>query len=300
LKGSGKSENQGAILAVVKTRVVLLDGAIGTMLMAEGLSGGEAPETWNLEKPDIVKSIHRQYFDAGSDIVLTNSFGGNRLKLGKKGRDRVAPLNGAAAQLARSVCPPGRFVGGDMGPSGELVAPVGNVSAEYLEEVFAEQAQALASGGVDLLVIQTMFSLQEAVAALRGARRNCRCPVFVSLTYERNDRGFFTLMGETPEVCTKTLEQEGADAVGANCTIESRDMIPLARILRKSTDLPVVVQPNAGKPFVKGGTTEYPQSPAEFAEDIWAMVEEGVNVVGGCCGTTPEFISAIQRRLSGS
>ena len=291
---------QEGILALVRRRVVILDGAMGTMLMAEGLQGGDVPEEWNLHKPDVIKSIHRRYFDVGSDVVLTNTFGGNRSKLAKKGLDGdVFKFNARGAELAKGVSPPDKFVAGDIGPSGELVAPLGSLTTENLEEIFAEQAQALVSEGVDLILVQTMFSLQEALAALRGVRSVSQCPVFVTMTYERKDQAFFTMMGEKPGDCTKTLEHEGADAIGANCTLGSREMIPLAKILRESTSLPVVIQPNAGKPLLRDGKTVYDQAPAEFAEDIQAMAQEGVNVVGGCCGTTPEFISAIHRSLFG-
>lgn len=294
------TDHQEDILALMRRRVVILDGAMGTMLIAEGLSGGDAPEIWNLLEPETIKSIHRRYFDAGSDVVLTNTFGGNRSKLRKTKRDdAVVRINSLAAELAKAVCPPGRFVAGDIGPSGELVAPVGSLTPENLEEIFAEQARALVSGGVDLILIETMFSLQEAVAALRGARSVSGCPVFVSMTYERKNRGFFTMMGEKPGACTKTLEDEGADGVGTNCTLGSREMIPLARILRESTNLPVIVQPNAGKPLLRDGKTVYDQAPEEFAEDIQSIVQAGVNVVGGCCGTTPKFISTIHRSLFG-
>ena len=293
-------EQREDILALVRRRTVLFDGAMGTMLMAEGLRGGEAPERWNREKPEIVKSIHRRYFEAGSDAVVTNTFGGNRLKLREGKQDHeVSQINARAAELAKAVSPLGRFVGGDIGPSGELIAPLGRISAEQLEEMFSEQARALIAGGVDFIIIETIFSLQEALAALRGARRVAQHPVFVSMTYEQKDRGFFTLMGETPEVCTKALEQEGADAIGANCTLQSREMIPLARVLRRSTSLPVIVQPNAGKPVIQDGKTIYVQDPEDFARDVYSMVEEGVNIVGGCCGTTPAFISVLHRRLFG-
>ena len=286
------------ILTLVRRRTVLLDGAFGTMLMAEGLQSGDVPEAWNLNRPEVVRSIHKRYFEAGADVVLTNSFGGNRLKLEKADRaDEVVRLNRLAAELATAVRPADGFVAGDVGPSGELVAPVGSLDAGCLEDVFAEQAEALISGGVDLIVIETFFSLEEALAALRGVRKVGPCPVFVSMTYESKDRGFFTLMGETPERCTKTLEDEGADGVGANCTIGSREMIPLARILRENASLPILVQPNAGKPILENGKTVYRQTPEEFVEDILTMVQCGVNVVGGCCGTTPAFISAVHRRL---
>ncbi len=289
---------QDDILGLVKKRTVLFDGALGTTLMAEGLPSGDLPERWNLEAPEKVKSVHKRYFEAGSDVVLTNSFGANRLKLKKKNLDRdVFQLNTQGAQLAKAVRPPHRFVAGDMGPSGELIAPLGTVTAQEMEEIFAEQAKALASGEVDLIIVETMFSLQEALAALRGVRKVTDCPLFVSLTYESKNRGYFTMMGETPEVCAKALESEGVDVVGANCTLGSREMIPLARVLRDATSLPVIIQPNAGKPRLKDGETIYDQDPEEFADDVQAIVEEGVNLVGGCCGTTPKFISALHRRL---
>jgi methionine synthase I (cobalamin-dependent) len=287
------------ILALVRERTVVLDGAMGTMLMVEGLGGGEVPEAWNLDKPHVIQSIHRRYFEAGADVVLTNTFGGNRLKLEKKKKDReVLRINTRAAELARAVAPPGKFVAGDIGPSGELIAPVGSYSSQELEEVFEEQAHGLMTGGVDLIIIETMFSLQEALTALKGARRAGDGPVFVCITYERKGDMFVTMMGETPEDCVKTLEQEGADGIGANCTIKSDDMIPLAAILRSLTNLPVVVEPNAGAPRIKDGITVYTQKPDEFADDVEVMVRHGVNMVGGCCGTTPEFISAIHARLA--
>jgi methionine synthase I (cobalamin-dependent) len=295
-----KIEHQNDILALLGKRVVILDGAMGTMLMAEGLQGGDAPERWNLEKPDIVQSIHRRYFEVGSDAVLTNTFGGNRLKLERKGlKHEVVRLNTLAAELAKTERPPGKFVAGDIGPSGELAVPLGRLTPQYLEEIFAEQAQALVAGGADFIIIETMFSLEEALAALRGARRVDGGPAFVTMTYEKKDKGFFTLMGETPEVCTKRLEHEGADGIGANCTLGSTEMIPLVGILRESTSLPVIVQPNAGKPIIKDGKTMYDQTPDAFASDIQVMVDAGANVVGGCCGTTPQFISAIHRSLFG-
>jgi 5-methyltetrahydrofolate--homocysteine methyltransferase len=291
-------EKSKDVLALVRERTVLFDGAMGTMLIAEGLSGGEISERWNLDKPDTVKAIHRRYFEAGCDVALTNTFGANRSKLKKKNLEReVFQFNTLAAKLANGVNPGDRFVAGDIGPSGELIAPDGNLSAHDMEGIFAEQAEALDTEKVDLILVETMFSLQEAVAALKGVRTVSQCPVFVSMTYEKKDRGYFTLMGETPEVCSKTLEDVGADVIGANCTIGSKEMIPLARILRDSTNLPVIVQPNAGKPQLKDGKTIYEQDPEDFAEDIEAMVRIGVNVVGGCCGTTPEFISAIYKRI---
>lgn len=294
---SGPSSQQ--ILDLVKQRVVLFDGALGTMLMARGLSSGEAPEKWNVERPEVVKEIQRAYFAAGSDVVQTNTFGGNRFKLQDKGMEGdLLRINQAAVQLAREVCPPGRFVAGDVGPSGKLIAPFGPCAAEEMEGVFAEQGQILADAGVDLISIETMFSLEEALAALRGIRGITPLPVFVSMTFDRNPRGFFTLMGETPETCVRALEENGADVLGSNCKLGSREMVDLIQEIRSLAKVPVIAQPNAGEPILKDGMTVYEQSPEAFAEDMLRIVEVGANVVGGCCGTTPIFIEKLRQRLS--
>jgi 5-methyltetrahydrofolate--homocysteine methyltransferase len=272
---------------------------MGTMLMAEGLGGGIAPERWNVEEPEKLKAVHQRYYEAGSDVVLTNTFGANRLKLKRWNLgDEVSRLNVSGVQLARSICPQDRFVAGDVGPSGEMLAPMGSVTGEELEEVFAEQAEALVSGGVDFIIVETMFSLEEAVSALRGVLRAARCPVFALMTYDKNEKGFFTMMGETPHACAEALEREGASAIGANCTIGSTEMISLVGILKEATSLPLILQPNAGRPLVKDGKTVYEQTPEEFARDIRSMVDGGAGGVGGCCGTTPDFIAAVRGVLS--
>ncbi|MCK5551540.1 MAG: homocysteine S-methyltransferase family protein [Deltaproteobacteria bacterium] len=286
------------ILDLVKQRVVLFDGALGTMLMERGLSSGEPPEKWNLERPDVVKEIHGTYFSAGSDVVQTNTFGGNRFKLRDKRLDAdLVRINQTAVTLAREVCPPGKFVAGDVGPSGKLMEPLGPHSVTELEAGFAEQAKVLVDAGVDLLSIETMFSLEETLAALRGVRGVTDLPIFVGMTFDLKPKGFFTLMGETPQTCVKALEENGADVLGSNCQFGSREMVDLIKEIRKWTTIPIIAQPNAGSPIVKGGVTIYEQSPEEFAEDILRIVEAGANVVGGCCGTTPRFIQESRHRL---
>ncbi len=284
---------------MVKQRVVLFDGALGTTLMARGLSSGEAPERWNVERPEVVKEVHRAYFSAGSDVVQTNTFGGNRFKLRGKGMEGdLLRINQAGVQLAMDVCPPGRFVAGDVGPSGELMVPLGSHTVEEMEEVFAEQGQILAETGVDLISIETMFSLEEALAALRGIRGITGLPIFVSMSFDLKPSGFFTLMGESPEACVKALEENGADVLGSNCQLGSREMVDLTREIRSWSKAPVIVQPNAGSPVQREERTMYEQPPEEFAEDIVRIVEEGANVIGGCCGTTPIFIEKVRQRLS--
>jgi methionine synthase I (cobalamin-dependent) len=268
------------------------------MLMDRGLSSGEAPERWNLERPEVVKEIHRAYFSAGCDVVQTNTFGGNRFKLSEKQLEGdLVRINQTAVRLAKKVCPPGKFVAGDVGPSGKLMAPFGPYTVEEMEGVFAEQGQILAEAGVDLISIETMFSLEEALAALRGIRGVTGLPIFVSMSFDLKPRGFFTLMGETPEACVGALEENGADVLGSNCQLGSGEMVDLIQEIRSLAKIPIIAQPNAGSPMLKGGITVYEQSPEKFAEDMLGIVEGGANVVGGCCGTAPIFIEKLRQGL---
>lgn len=292
------SSSQHRPLDLVRQRVVLFDGALGTMLMARGLSSGEAPEKWNVARPEVVKEIHRAYFTAGSDVVQTNTFGGNRFKLRDKQLEGdLVRINQTAVKLAKEVCPPGKFVAGDVGPSGKLMAPLGPYGVRDIEAVFAEQGQILVDAGVDLISIETMFSLEETMAALRGIRGVTNLPIFVSMTFDLKPKGFFTLMGETPKACIKALEENGADVLGSNCQLGSREMVDLIKEMRNWTTIPIIAQPNAGSPVMKGGVTVYEQPPEEFAEDILRIVEAGADVIGGCCGTTPRFVQEARQRL---
>ena len=290
--------SQHSLLDLVSQRVVLFDGALGTTLMARGLSSGEAPEKWNVERPEVVKEIHRAYFSAGSDVIQTNTFGGNRFKLRDKQLEGdLGRINQTAVRLAREVRPPGKFIAGDVGPSGKLMAPLGPYRATEIEAVFAEQGQILVDAGADLISIETMFSLEEALAALRGIREITDLPIFVSMTFDLKPKGFFTLMGETPKACVKALEENGADVLGSNCQLGSGEMVDLIKEMRNWTTVPIIAQPNAGSPILKGGVTVYEQSPEEFAQDILRIIEVGANVVGGCCGTTPLFIEKARQSL---
>lgn len=278
---------------------VLFDGGMGSLLIAQGLASGEAPERWNVERPGVVRDAHEAYFDAGSDVVTTNTFGGTRPKLDAKGLgNRVEELNRAGAGLAVSVRPQGKFVAGDLGPTGRVTGLAEAVSYEALGEAFAEQARALAGAGVDLIIIETMYDLEEARAALAAARET-DLPVVVTMTFDRKPRGFFTLMGNRVEECVSALAEAGASVVGANCSQASGDMLELLRVLRPATSLPVLVQPNAGQPALVDGKAVYSAEPEAFAADVRRLVEEGANLVGGCCGTTPEFIRHIAREIGG-
>jgi 5-methyltetrahydrofolate--homocysteine methyltransferase len=281
------------IFDLIKERAVLFDGGMGTELMRHGLPLGTSPETWNVERPDIVQRIHTDYFEAGSDAVSTNSFGGNRIKLAAHGLEgRARELNLAAARVARRAAPDGKFVAGSMGPTGKFLQPQGEFTEAEFEEVYGEQAGALAEGGVDLLIIETQYDLKEALSALKGARRAApSLPVFVTLTFNKFPRGYFTLMGNTVSISVDALEKEGALALGANCTLNSEEMVGLIRAFREATKLPVIAQANAGKPALSGdGQVSYSQGLEDYVRFIPEMLKAGANVIGGCCGTDPGYI----------
>jgi methionine synthase I (cobalamin-dependent) len=302
---------------------VLFDGAMGTMLMSRGLPAGRPPEEWNHERPEIVRSIHVSYLEAGADVIGTNTFGGAPARLRGFGLARsAADINTAAVRIAREAISSaalasstneprsldGRaigpskgarrcFVALSIGPSGKMLPPVGTATESEMREEFERQISGIVES-FDLVVIETMYDVREALAALTAAKGLTPAPVAVTLTFAKNPRGFFTIMGDEPRASLGKLEDAGADVVGANCTLASEEMIELARILRATTDLPVLCQPNAGRPRLEGGKAVYDQSPGEFARDASILFELGVNAVGGCCGTTPEFISEIRKRIN--
>lgn len=283
-----------AILELAKKKTVIFDGAMGTMLMAAGLKAGESPELWNIEKPALVADIHRKYYEAGSDVVHTNTFGANAIKLADRGlSDRMEKINVEAAKLAREACPAGRFVAGDVGPTGKLIKPLGDLVIQEAEEAFFRQARALLQGGADLISIETMFSLEEALAALRAAKRLGNVPVIAGLTFNRTKKGFFTMMGEDVNQAVEAFELAGADVIATNCSLGSRDMIDLTKELRRATRKPLLIQPNAGKPVTQKGVTSYQQTPAEFGRDGRDIRNAGADMIGGCCGTNPDFIRAL-------
>lgn len=286
-----------SIFDLIKKRVVLLDGGFGTELIKRGFPQGACPESWNVEKPGVVREIHKSYFDAGSDAVLTNSFGGSPIKLASYGLEsRCRELNRAAALIANEVKPKGRFVGGSMGPIGKFLKPQGEHTEPEFEDAYGEQARGLTEGKADFLLIETQYDLREALCALRGARKASHLPVFVTMTYNRVPRGFFTLMGNSVAQCVEAFEKEGVPAVGANCTLDSKDMADLVRAMREKTALPIIAQANAGQPALSAETgVSYSQGMEDYVTYIPKIVENGANIIGGCCGTDPDYI----KRMAG-
>jgi 5-methyltetrahydrofolate--homocysteine methyltransferase len=280
------------LLDLARERPVLFDGAIGTELMVRGLAPGSCPEPWNVDRPEIVRAIHRSYFDAGADAVSTNSFGGNPIKLAPHGlQARCRELNIAAAKAAVEVRPPGKYVLGSIGPTGKFLRPQGEYTESDFETAFGIQAVALAEGGVDVILIETMYDLREALCAVRAAQSSCSLPVFVTITFNKTRRGFFTLMGDSPAKCAGAFDALGLAAYGTNCTLTGADMADVVVEFRKHSAKLLIAQPNAGQPEIQGaGSVVYSQGIADFAASVPKMVAAGANFVGGCCGTNPEYI----------
>lgn len=283
------------IFDAIKKGIVLLDGGMGTELIAHGFPQGACPESWNVEKPNVVQKIHKSYFDAGSDAVLTNSFGGSQIKLEAYNLgDRCYELNLAAARNAIDVRPEGKFVGGSIGPIGKFLKPVGDYEEEQFKSAYAEQARGLADAGVDFLLIETQYDLMEALCALRGARHVTDTPVFVTMTFKSGPRGFFTEWGNSVNQCVEELEKEDVPVIGTNCTLDSEEMVDLVKAIRENTSLPIIVQANAGKPSVSmEGDVSYEQSIDDYLRFIPQMIKNGANLIGGCCGTNPKYIKRI-------
>jgi 5-methyltetrahydrofolate--homocysteine methyltransferase len=280
--------------------ILVSDGATGTYLQQHGLEPGGCPEELNASKPGVVRGMAKAYFDAGSDMVLTNSFGGSRFMQKKYGyADRVVEFNRLAAEHAKSQASEGRYVAGSVGPTGEFLEPLGPVSAEEMYDALAEQIGALAHGGVDVIVIETQMALEEAVIGVRAAKENTDLPVLATMVFDKGPRGFFTMMGVTPEQATAGLREAGADVVGVNCGNGIQLMVELARQMRAADDGFMLVHSNAGIPDIKDGQIVYNESPEFMAEHFKILADLGISILGGCCGTGPDHIRALVKALRG-
>ncbi|HXG25734.1 MAG TPA: homocysteine S-methyltransferase family protein [Candidatus Binatia bacterium] len=282
---------------------VVADGAMGTMLMANGLEFGDPPEVWNLEHPEIIRRVQRGYVEAGSQILLTNTFGGNRLRLELHGRqDRVEQLNRTAAVLARveaNAAGHPVIVAGDIGPSGQIMSAIGGtLTPELAREVFAEQARGLAAAGVDVLWIETMSDVSEAVAAIQGARDAAPdTPVIATMSFDT--RGH-TMMGVSPEQAAEALLEAGAVAVGGNCGNGPEELVPVIERMRAAfPDAILVAKGNVGQPTLVGMSVAYETTPEDMAGFARRFRDAGANVIGACCGSTPPHVRAMAEALRG-
>ncbi|SHN49001.1 homocysteine S-methyltransferase family protein [Desulfitobacterium chlororespirans] len=276
-----------------KESYIIFDGAMGTMLQKYDLNPGQPPEVLNITRPEIIEEIHRQYIKAGSTIVTTNTFGAIETKLNGTGYS-VEEVVQSAVAIARKAADK-NLVALDMGPTGELVEPLGDLSFEEVYDLYSRQIKAATlTGNVDLILIETFFDLTEAHAAIRAAKDHSSLPVICTFTFQQKGK---TLMGKDVKTVVASLEEYGVDAVGVNCSLGPSEMLPIVETMVSSTQLPILVQPNAGLPKLIENRTVYDVEPEEFARYIQAMASLGVKWFGGCCGTTPEFIRAIKESL---
>ncbi len=270
---------------------------MGTELQKRGMPGGVCPELWCLENPSVIQDVQREYRAAGSDIVYTCTFGGNRFKLAEYKVRNVREINRDLARISRKTLGPQTWIAGDIGPTGQFVKPFGNLDFEEAVEAFKEQARGLIEGGVDLIVIETMMDIQEARAALIAVREISDLFTVVTMTFERDGR---TLNGTDPRTALITLQALGADAVGCNCSTGPADMIGFVRAMKPYATVPLVAKPNAGLPKLTGGRTVFDMEAREFASYAGRFASAGVNLVGGCCGTTPLHIRELRERIGGA
>lgn len=284
--------------AFLKTHIVCLDGGMGTMLQSFGLQPGEYPERWNLTHPEVITAVHRQYYDAGSHVVCANTFGANSLKFGKEELETIirAAMANARAAAAQSTAPQEKFVALDIGPTGKLLRPLGDLDFEDAVGIFAETVRLGVRYGADLILIETMNDSYETKAALLAAKENSPLPVLVSNAYGEDGK---LMTGASPAAMVAILEGLGADAVGANCSLGPQQLRAVAEELLENASVPVLLKPNAGLPRIVDGRTVFDVTAEDFADEMTALVQKGLRVAGGCCGTTPAYIRALCSGIAG-
>lgn len=280
-----------------ENETIIFDGAMGTMLQKRGLKRGEIPELLNLTSPEIIRSIHDEYFDAGCDVVSANTFGANRYKAEKTGRS-LADLVSSAVEIAKKAasCRKKKYAALDIGPCGRVLQPTGDLPFEEAVEVFSEIVRAGSKAGADLILLETFTDLYELKAALIAVKENSNLPVLATMSFEENGTSFF---GATVESMVLTLQALGADALGVNCSLGPKQLVPIVERLLRASSIPVMVQPNAGLPLFENGEARYDVTSEEFADHIKKFAEEGAVIVGGCCGTDPGYIRLVKERLKG-
>jgi 5-methyltetrahydrofolate--homocysteine methyltransferase len=284
------------ISKLMKEGTTVTDGAWGTELMIRGLKKRECPEFWNLEHPDRVEEIPGLYVEAGSQIVLTNTFGANRFILEKHGlADKVKEINAAGVKISKKAAGDKAVVFASLGPSGKLII-MKQVSADELEDAFTEQAEAMAEAGADAIVIETMIDISEALAAILAAKKT-GLPVVANMVFDSGIDKDRTMMGNPPEEVVEKFAAAGVDVIGSNCGKGIEGFVPICQRMRAVTDLPLWIKANAGMPEIIKGETVYHTTPDQFAAFVPELINAGANFIGGCCGTNPDFIAAVKAKI---
>ncbi|WP_207707295.1 homocysteine S-methyltransferase family protein [Crassaminicella thermophila] len=282
------------IKKIIGKEFIFFDGAMGTMLQQAGLPIGELPESFNISYPEVIYDIHKKYIDAGADVITTNTFGANEYKL-KDLPYSVEQIISKAVSIARDAAG-NKLVALDIGPIGQLMEPIGTLKFDEAYEIFKRQIKAGETAGADLILIETISDLYEAKAAILAAKENCSLPVFCTMTFQQNGR---TLTGTDPTTMVHVLEGLGIDALGINCSLGPKEIKPIIEKILKISTVPVIVQPNAGLPKLKEGKTVFDLTPEVFSEEIKNMAQMGISIIGGCCGTNPDFIKKAKKYLEG-
>ena len=281
---------------LAKGRIMVSDGAMGTMLQKAGLKSGECPESWNMSNPDAISAVAEAYVNAGSNIIGANSFGANSYKLKEFGIDSssVKDYNVAAATLAKKAIGDSGFVAASVGTTGQILEDEGGFATyEDIYNSYKEQVMALEEGGADAVCIETQYSKLEADAAIKATKENTNLIVICTFTFEQGARGYRTMMGLTPGMAIESAIESGADIVGANCGNGIEGMIEIVKEIRAVTDKPILIHANAGLPVLENGVTVFKDTPEKMAGKVGDLINAGANIIGGCCGTTPEHISAM-------
>lgn len=289
-----------------KGEILVADGAMGSLLMARAkdLIKGKCPEMVNLSRPSILEEVARLYLEAGAEIVQTNTFGGSPLKLSDyQLEDKTEKINRVAVEAVKKVVKEKggqAYVSASCGPSGKMLKPYGNIDPETMSESFTRQLKAVIDAGVDIVNVETMIDIQEAVLAVKAAKEiSPSIPVMANMTFNKTPRGFFTVMGVNVEKAVEELEAAGADIIGSNCGSGIENMIEIAKEYKKYSRLPLIIQANAGLPEIRGDEVIYPETPQFMADKCKELVSVGVSIIGGCCGTTPDHIRAIALAVKG-
>ena len=279
--------------------VIVGDGAVGTMLMQRGLKAGESPETYNLTKPEVLEEIASLYLDAGSEIISTNTFGASPMRLQQFSLDKeTEAINRIAVEAVRRAVRGKAYISGSVGPSAKMLKPIGNAEPETIYASLLRQLSALLAAGIDMGCIETVMDLREAALAIKAVRSlDSEIPIMTTATFQKSPQGYFTLMGTSVKDAAVALEEAGADIIGSNCGNGAMQMVEIARELRQHAHAPVAIQSNAGLPVkIESGLT-YPETPDFVAARAAEMLDLGVQIIGGCCGTTPDHIRALRKMV---